>query len=44
MATLEEAVREADILVLLTGHRQFRQVDRGVLAEKIVIDTRGLWR
>jgi UDP-N-acetyl-D-mannosaminuronic acid dehydrogenase len=44
MATLEEAVRQADILVLLTAHKQFRRVDRGLLAEKIVIDTRGLWR
>ncbi len=44
LAGLAEAIREADILVVLAGHRQFQGVDRSLLAEKIVIDTRGLWR
>jgi UDP-N-acetyl-D-mannosaminuronic acid dehydrogenase len=38
------AVQRSDIVVLLVGHRQFRQIDRRLLMEKIIIDTRGVWR
>lgn len=38
------AIRVADIVVLLVNHRAFKNVDRGLLAEKSVIDTRGFWR
>ncbi len=41
---LAEALQRADILVLLVNHRAFGQVDRRVLMEKVVVDTRGLWR
>jgi UDP-N-acetyl-D-mannosaminuronic acid dehydrogenase len=41
---LPTVLREADILVLLVDHEQFRTVDRALLQEKVVIDTRGLWR
>ncbi|MGH9632976.1 MAG: UDP-N-acetyl-D-mannosamine dehydrogenase [Bryobacteraceae bacterium] len=41
---LQSGLQRADIIVLLVNHRQFRNVDRRLLMEKIVIDTRGLWR
>lgn len=43
---LPEAVGQADIVVLLVDHTQFKQADRRELKlhEKIVIDTRGVWR
>lgn len=43
---LEVAVHEADIVVLLVDHAQFRAADRRRLRlrEKVVIDTRGVWR
>lgn len=41
---LTEALAQADILVLLVNHRAFAKVDRRVLMEKVVVDTRGLWR
>ena len=41
---LDELLRESQILVLLTDHREFRDVPRRLLQEKIVVDTRGLWR
>lgn len=44
LVTLEEALTDADILVLLVNHRVFKSVDRRVLMEKIVVDTRGMWR
>lgn len=41
---LEKVLNESDILVLLVNHRQFSDIDRELLKEKIVIDTRGVWR
>jgi UDP-N-acetyl-D-mannosaminuronic acid dehydrogenase len=41
---LDEVLKESDILVLLVNHKQFYDVDRELLKEKIVIDTRGIWR
>ncbi|HEV2548878.1 MAG TPA: UDP binding domain-containing protein, partial [Stellaceae bacterium] len=41
---LQTAVLNADIIVLLVDHRQFKRVDRELLNIKIVIDTRGIWR
>ena len=40
----EEAVRRADIVVLLVDHREFVELPRSTLAERVVIDTRGLWQ
>ena len=34
----------ADVILLLTDHREFRHVDPRCLAGKRVIDTRGIWR
>ena len=42
--TLDAALDQADIVVLLVDHRVFRAIDRTRLANKVVIDTRGLWR
>jgi len=44
LAGLEEALRRADIVALLVAHRAFRRVPVQALAEKVVIDTVGLWR
>ena len=38
------ALREANMIVLLVDHAAFRKVDRDKLHEKIVVDTRGMWR
>ena len=44
LTSLEEALGAADMVVGLVNHRQFLKVDRQLLNEKIVIDTRGMWR
>ena len=44
LVSAEEAIEHADIVVLLVNHKAFAAVDRGLLAEKCVIDTRGFWR
>lgn len=44
LADLKTALEHADVVVLLVDHRVFRDVDRQLLQEKVVMDTRGLWR
>jgi len=44
LTPLAEVLARAHVLVLLTDHRQFRDVPRKILQEKVVVDTRGLWR
>ncbi len=41
---LSTVLEECHILVLLTDHRQFKSIPRRILQEKVVVDTRGVWR
>ncbi|HVU88690.1 MAG TPA: UDP-N-acetyl-D-mannosamine dehydrogenase [Pirellulales bacterium] len=41
---LSDVVQQSQVLVLLTDHRQFRDIPKKVLQEKVVVDTRGVWR
>lgn len=43
-ADLDLALAEADVVVLLVDHREFRDVQRTALIGKAIIDTRGAWR
>ena len=43
LVSLDQALKEADILVLLVQHQEFLNIDRGLLKEKVVFDTRGIW-
>lgn len=43
-ADFGDAFARADIIVLLVDHSDFLKADREKLKEKIVIDTRGVWR
>ncbi len=43
LTDLPSALAAADIVVVLVNHREFSRVDRKLLSEKIVIDTRGIW-
>jgi UDP-N-acetyl-D-mannosaminuronic acid dehydrogenase len=38
------AIEQADVVVLLVDHRQFRALPKSLLEGKRLIDTRGLWR
>jgi UDP-N-acetyl-D-mannosaminuronic acid dehydrogenase len=42
--SLDEALREADIVVILVAHREFREMPSTQLRDKIVIDTVGATR
>jgi len=40
---IEDALKVADIVVLLVDHDQFKTIDLNLLSGKKVIDTRGIW-
>lgn len=44
LTRIEEAMREADIIVALVGHREFRRIPANRLQEKILVNVCGLWR
>ena len=44
LTSTENAIRNADIVLLLVDHDAFKQLDRSVLEGKDTIDTRGIWR
>jgi UDP-N-acetyl-D-mannosaminuronic acid dehydrogenase len=39
----EEAIKKADIVVLLVDHKPFKKLSKRVLDQRVVIDTRGCW-
>jgi UDP-N-acetyl-D-mannosaminuronic acid dehydrogenase len=41
---LDKVIARADIILALVAHRQFRELDKKLLAGKVVIDTCGVWR
>lgn len=44
LVDLDQGLGKNDVVVLLTDHRAFRELDGVRLANKTVIDTRGAWR
>lgn len=44
LAPLDQVVKTADLLLVLVDHEEFFQIDKELLKEKVVIDTRGVWR
>lgn len=43
-ADMLRAIEKADILVLLVDHKPFKRLPMSKLLDKVVIDTRGVWR
>lgn len=43
-ATTDEAIEQADVLVVLVDHKEFKAVDPARVAAKRIVDTKGLWR
>lgn len=44
LCSLERAVVDADIVLFLVAHREFKAIDKTLLAEKIIVDTCGALR
>ncbi|MDU0356353.1 UDP-N-acetyl-D-mannosamine dehydrogenase [Paraglaciecola aquimarina] len=42
LASLQEAVKDANVIVVLVDHKEFKSADKTVFAKKVVIDTRGI--
>tara|TARA_B110000008_G_scaffold193191_1_gene191883 strand:- start:1291 stop:2541 length:1251 start_codon:yes stop_codon:yes gene_type:complete len=43
LTSIENALKNADIVVLLVDHKQFKSVNLNLLSSKHLIDTRGTW-
>ena len=43
LVSVDEAIRVADIVVLLVDHTPFKSTNLGLLSGKQIIDTRGIW-
>ncbi|MBL4836656.1 MAG: hypothetical protein JKY34_03680 [Kordiimonadaceae bacterium] len=43
LTSMLDALDQADILVLLVDHKPFKRIPEAKRAEKIIIDTRGIW-
>ena len=43
LATLGDAITEADIILLLVDHKEFKAINPHRLQDKIIIDTRGIF-
>ncbi len=43
LADTQEALHQANLVLLLVNHRSFSHVDRALLKGKEIIDTRGIW-
>jgi UDP-N-acetyl-D-mannosaminuronic acid dehydrogenase len=44
MQSASDAIDEADIVVLLVDHEQFKAIPKTRLEGRVVFDTRGAWR
>ncbi len=43
LVSTDDAIKQADIIVLLVDHKPFKKIPKRVLNERVVIDTRGIW-
>lgn len=43
LASVDEAIRDADVIVMLVDHKEFKAVDRHLLNGRPIVDTKGLW-
>ena len=44
LATLDRAIKESDILLVLVAHNAFRTIERSNIGHDYIVDTVGLWR
>lgn len=44
LVNVDEALAEADVLVILVDHREFRARDGASVSQRWIVDTKGVWR
>lgn len=43
LATLDDALAQADVLVMLVDHKQFKAVSGENISQQFIVDTKGVW-
>ncbi|MFG1175791.1 UDP-N-acetyl-D-mannosamine dehydrogenase [Erwiniaceae bacterium CAU 1747] len=44
LVSLDDALRQADVLVMLVDHRQFKAIAPDAVQQRFIVDTKGVWR
>ncbi|MEJ5063885.1 UDP-N-acetyl-D-mannosamine dehydrogenase [Erwinia sp. MYb375] len=44
LMTLDDALQQADVLVMLVDHRDFKAIDPTAVRQQWIVDTKGVWR
>ncbi|MBD8169912.1 UDP-N-acetyl-D-mannosamine dehydrogenase [Erwinia persicina] len=44
LIALEEALQQADVLVMLVDHRAFKAIEPAAVTQQWIVDTKGVWR
>ena len=44
LMTLDDALQQADVLVMLVDHRDFKAIDPTTVRQQWIVDTKGVWR
>ena len=44
LASLDEALASADVLVMLVDHKEFKAVGGESVSQQFIVDTKGVWR
>ena len=44
LTNIEDALNEADTIVLLVDHKLFKEIDQNRLRKKLIFDARGIWQ
>ena len=42
--TLDDALKTADVLVLLVDHKEFKAIGGDAVRQNHIVDTKGVWR
>ena len=44
LVSTEDALAQADVLVMLVDHNEFKSIEVGSIAQEYIVDTKGVWR
>lgn len=44
LATLDDALASADVLVMLVDHNEFKAIKGDAVLQQYIVDTKGVWR
>jgi UDP-N-acetyl-D-mannosaminuronic acid dehydrogenase len=44
LVSMQEALAQADVLIMLVDHKEFKALDGSRIAQRHIVDTKGVWR